>query len=237
MYRKRIEEVQYSTQTERPFNKSIAFTEAFNDFVSQEENEGIMFEVKKCIDEIKDDNDTLQPGQIFETERTIIEFIGKGDRVAQSTDYPRKYFRVKTKKGDGDFFVKVNPNIIHKHEQGASEVLEMQQLKKEMEDFNSLGEFKVRVPEYCLGYKDSHSTYYVSKFEEIMRENLDDYFQRILNKPGIPLEEKKIALELVRRVMRLRTYEADKNLGHKDFGGNNMAYDREKDEIILFDVR
>lgn len=226
--------IEYVGQTKKewPKEKTLAFTNEFREFISSEGHEGLMLEAKKAVDKFSGYHIA---GEKTETERLDVEFLGvHQDRVR----HDRKYFRIVLKDGTGDFFVKVNYDTKSRFEQGASEIIQMQSLEEGMKKFNNLGEFKVRVPEYCLGYKDAHSTYYVARYEECLRKTVGEFLENFVkNKEPVTQEEKDFAKEMLRKVKRLVSYAKENFLNYLDFNEQNMAYDKEKDEIVVFDVR
>ncbi|MEI6478957.1 MAG: hypothetical protein WCO18_01550, partial [bacterium] len=204
MFSKKFQNINYSGQNEAEIpdvGKEIAFTDEFRDIVSQEGNKGLMLEIKKAIDQ--PNIVSLKDGEVIETERAEIEFLGRHREYEGK--HKRCYFRVKMKDGSGDLFVRVNHDPRSSYEDGAPEVVELSKLSERLKQFS---EFKVRTPEYVLGYKDREATYLVSKYEPALEETIQDRLEKIKNKANAAsLGEKKEAEEISERVKTLRRFE------------------------------
>ncbi len=209
--------------------KELSFTDEFSRF--SEAHLGFITEAKKAIDSFHYLSDQ---GEVVVTDNLTVECLGRHPDFSDSiSPHERKYFRIKIKDGSGDFFVRVNHDVFSSDEQGADELVRLSKLKKKLESFK---EFKVRVVDYALGYKDKKASYFVSKFEPLLQTTCYDLFLKLKNGLAKPDEAKKIKI-IKDKVNRLKELEVLEGWGLDDFGENNMAYDEENDELVLFDIR
>ncbi len=211
---------QNELEEERSFkSKEFAFSDSFKEFIAQESHQGLMFAVKKVIDSTSIDSNEV--GKKIEGDGFSLECLGDNTNTQH-----RKYFRLLTTDGQGDFFIKVNTKIPGFHELGPEELLIMQEAK------NKLGEvtdFKVTVPEYVLAYKDRETSYLVARYDDNLRNPVNKLLER---EP-----EGELATVLKNRVLYLSQVNVEKGWNYDDVTSHNMAYDKDTDTLIVFDLR
>lgn len=184
--------------------------------------------VKKCIDLLRQDNvipseNVSVKQRVVENDQVRVTLLGLNEQTENI-----KYFKISTKAGDSEYFLKyidLSGSYTNREyvSTGPVELLEMDQLRSDIKDIVG-----VRVLDYKLGYVDGDDSYCVAKYEPALRTPFkDDMFTDDRND------------ELKQRYYRLLSAIGEKVNSHgrryADFGGN-IAYDKEKDEFIIFDL-
>lgn len=167
MERYEDKEIHYAKKTDA--DKVLAYSPQFK--IGIENYPSLMSESKEIIDACVQELITvgdLEGGVVnMETENISVSQICRTETTA------RFYFKVVNKKDGNEYFVKVtqHPEQIHG---GPRELLTTVQLKEDLAGLDG-----VRVGEGCLAFKGAKFNYYVSKYENSLKERLGPKLQRI----------------------------------------------------------
>ncbi len=149
-----------------------------------------------------------------------MEMVG---RKIGSSGRSRYYYRMQLE--DNIYFVKRTPTKeLQDFGGGAGEITAMSEAGKLLEGISG-----VSVLEYHVGFEDNYETFLVSRWDDGLRENLEDYMGRIRLLPDKQAEYEYLIQkkdEIV-RILRPHFYDVDTH---------NMAYDTKYNKIIIFDL-
>lgn len=99
-------------------------------------------------------------------------------------------------------------------EKGPEELLLLSRLKEKLKDFK---EFKVRVLDYALGYKDKEASYFVANFDTTLQQTCGDIFRKVKTETVTKKETILFYGKILPRVLRLKELEVTESWGFDDF--------------------
>ena len=140
--------------------------------------------------------------------------------LLRKTSNNKSYFKLSV--GGENFFIKKTPNKI---DQGGVE--EFRSAEKAKKILSEEGIDDVRVIDYIFAYSDSEYRYVVSRYEDFSGVNLDDFIKSLENKG----EQDKAAF-LREKLQKIEIVLKD----FWDVHGQNMGFDKETGEVVLFDL-
>lgn len=203
--------------------RNLEYTDDFREFVR--ENQGTLSKVFRLLDSQRGYKPRIER---FEDEEVAIKELC----LLRGEQKIVLMHRYKVDVGEKSFFVKRTPvNDKLKRGNGFFEYQASQKMERLVKDIPW-----VEVVGYQLGYTHGSWSYFVSRWDDVLEKDLDIYLKEleliIQTSKGSEEEEKRYN-EIRKKVEELRNLFGE---DYFDFYEHNMAYDEDKDKIILFDL-
>lgn len=216
-------------------DRQLDYSPEFKQFVA--ENKGVLSSVFHELEKFfQEDTETSDGAEI--TTPKLAEMGVKVFVYGNANKEPREInsntYRVEI--NNSSFFVKKAKLPLWWGGDGFAEyqsTLEIEELCKTMPG--------VRVAKGSMGYyeKSSNTSYYVSRWEDSLQLNLGRYIknlERKLHQTKSEGEQSKLVKDINILVDRVQEIKNTFNENFFDVRMENMAYDEETDEIVLFDI-